>query len=232
MPTEKTSTRALTGPRVLTKQFEMADMTFVAPTPSTGVWENAASRETEWRGVVGKAIAYNEQYFDLSGYELDDLTLATVDVKIQDPGIYTYSGDADVFACYDIISQERLSEADLEQIKFNNTTLRQSAPGQALGPLDRSQVVSGTYRLFAKNANIASLPTLMLNQRTVRFGSGNATAVQKLWVYRLIVFIVGPSAGDVLVVPASTVVLMGNVVKEDEIPYLMRLKRSYELAQE
>jgi hypothetical protein len=228
----KASTRALTGPRILTKQFEMADMTFVVPTPSTGAWENAASRETQWRGVVGKAIAYNEQYFDLSGYEIDDLTLATVDVKIQDPGIYTYSGDADVFACYDIISQERLTTADLEQIKFNNTTLRQSAPGQALGPLDRAQIVSGTYRLFAKNANIAGLPTLMLNQRTVRFGSGNATAVQKLWIYRLIVFIVGPSVGDVLVVPATTVVLMGNVVKEDELPYMMRLKRSYELAQD
>ena len=109
------SSRALTGKRVLTKQVENADMIYVANGADLE-WHNRATTysETEWRGITNKAMVYNEQYFDLSGYELDDLTMGTVACRIQDPGVYLYSGDTDVFCVYDIISQERLSEDDLK----------------------------------------------------------------------------------------------------------------------
>ena len=224
------SDRALTGRRVLTQQFENADMIY-DQTGSDFEWKNYSGAESEWKGVFNKAMVYNEQYLDLSGYELDDLTLGTVSCRIQDPGIYMYSGDADVFGVYDIVSQERLSNEDMRTIKSNFTPTTQSAPGMSAGPLDRSQIVSGTFRLFTKNANITGLPTLMLNARTVRFGSGQPTAVQKLWCYRIVVFVTGPLQNDLLVIPAATLVLLANVYKEDELPYMMRLKRSYELQQ-
>lgn len=221
--------RALTGRRVLTQQFENADMVYT----QDGVnfqWENHPTAESEWQSVFGKAMTYNEQYLDLTGYELDDLTLGTVTCRLQDPGVYMYSGDADVFGVYDIVSQERLTEEDMRSIKANFTATTQSAPGMSAGPLDRAQIVSGTFRLFTKNSNIVGLPTLMLNARTVRFGSGSPTAVQKLWCYRIVVFITGPLLGDTLTIPASTLILIGDVYKEDELPYMMRLKRSYELS--
>ena len=214
----------------MTKQFENADMVYT----QDGVnfqWENHPTAESEWQTVTGKAMTYNEQYLDLSGYELDDLTLGVLTNQIQDPGAYMYSGNADVMAVYDILSQERLTEDDMRSIKSNNTATTQSAPGMPLGPLDRSQIVTGTYRLFAKNASIASLPSLMLNTRTVTFGSGNPTTVQKLWCYRIVVFLVGPLLGDALTIPASTFVVVGDVFKEDDLEYMMRLKRSYELAE-
>ena len=65
-------------------------------------------------------MAYNEQYFDLSGYELDDLTLGILDCRVQDPGAYLYSGDSDAMVMYDIVSNERLSEDDLKLFKTNN----------------------------------------------------------------------------------------------------------------
>ena len=227
------SSRALTGRRVLTKQVENADMIYVA-NGSDLEWHNRATTysETEWRGITNKAMVYNEQYFDLSGYELDDLTMATVACRIQDPGVYLYSGDTDVFCVYDIISQERLSEDDLKLMKTNCDTFIQAAPGMNLGPLDYSQIVSGTYRLFTKNASVVGLSGLMLNARTVKFGSGNPTAVQKLWVYRIVIFLQTPVAGDKLVIPATNVILLADVFKEDELVYMQRLKRSYELAQD
>lgn len=225
------SSRALTGRRVLTKQFENADM-FYKQDGVQFYWENAPQDESEWKSVVGKAITYNEQYLDLSGYELDDLTLATLSCRIQDPGIYMYSGDADVFGVYDIVSQERLSNEDMRTIKSNFTATTQAAPGMNNGPLDRAQIVSGTFRLFTKNANITGLPTLMLNARTVKFGSGQPTAVQKLWCYRIVVFVTGPLVGDTLTIPASTLILLADVFKEDDLVYMQRLKRSYELAQD
>jgi hypothetical protein len=229
----KDSSRALTGRRVLVQQFENADMVWsVGAGPIPDLWINRATTysASEWKGIDDKAIAYNEQYYDLSGYELDDLTLGVLDCRIQDPGAYLYSGDSDAMAVYDIVSNERLSETDLKLIKTNNDLFVQSAPGMAEGPLDRAQIISGTYRLFTKNANITGIPTLMLNARTVRFGSGNPTNVQKLWVYRIVVFFGTPLAGEFLAIPASSVLLISDVYKEGDLEYMMRLKRSYELA--
>jgi len=227
-----TSTRALTGIRTLTLQVEPAYMYYsLNPSPSVpSRWYNNPSYETQWQGIDDKAMAYTEQYFDLSGYELDDLTLAIMDAKVQDPGVYTYSGNEDIFICYDIYSQERLSEDDLKLIKSNHTTTTMSAPGMSEGPLDRSQIVFGLSRVFARNTTVTGLQTLMLNARTVRFGSGNPTAVQKLWAYRIIVFLQTPANEDTLVIPASTLVLVAQIVQEDDLPYMMRLKRSYELS--
>jgi hypothetical protein len=227
-----TSTRALTGIRTLTLQVEPAYMFYsLNPSPSVpSLWANFASYESQWKGVDDKAMAYNESYFDLSGYELDDLTLAIIDAKVQDPGVYTYSGNEDIFICYDIFSQERLTEDDLRLIKSNHTITNMSAPGMSEGPLDRSQIVFGLSRVFARNTTVTGLQTLMLNTRTVRFGSGNPTAVQKLWAYRIVVFLQTPADADKLLIPASTFVLIAQVVQEDDLPYMMRLKRSYELS--
>jgi hypothetical protein len=228
-------TRALTGPRTLTAQIEEGYLTyqFSADPNIDDIWKpvGGIGMTTQWNSVKNKAMCYAESYFDLSGYELDDLTLAPISVKVQDPGVYMYTGDADVFCIYDILSMERLTEEQLKEIKSNCKVDRQSAPGQARGPLDRGQVMFGLYRFFAKNANLTGLPQLMLNARTVRFGSGHSTAVQKLWIYRIVVFIGSPSADDKLTIPGATFVLNANISKEDEIPYMMRLKRSYELAE-
>jgi len=86
--------------------------------------------------------------------------------------------------------------------------------------------------LFTKNASVVGLPGLMLNARTVKFGSGNPTAVQKLWVYRVVMFLQTPAPGDLLVIPAANIVLLGDIFKEEELVYMQRLKRSYELAQD
>ena len=227
------SSRALTGMRTITKQIESAYMNYsLNPSPTVpSRWNLPAGYEdSQWEGVDDKAMCFAESYIDLSGYELDDLTVAIVDARVQDPGVYTYSGNEDIFICYDIFSQERLSLDDLKLIKSNHTLTTMNGPGMPDGPLDRSQIVFGLSRVFARNANVTGLPTLMLNARTVRFGSGNATAVQKLWVYRIIVFLQTPQDNDKLLIPAATMVLIADVVKEDELPYMMRLKRSYELA--
>jgi len=231
----KDSTRALTGMRTLSKQYMSGVMDWTLedsiyrfrPAPLTS---GPLYAPTQWQGVDNKAMLFTESYFDLSGYELDDLTVGIVDARVQDPGVYTYSGLEDVFFCYDIYSQERLTIDDLKLMKSLHTLERMSAPGMAEGPLDRSQIVFGMCRLFAKNANITGLPTMMLNTRTVRFGSGNATAVQKLWTYRIIVFIQTPAGGDRIVIPATTHLMIADVQKEDELPYMMRLSRSYELS--
>lgn len=231
---KSTSTRALTGTRVMTKQAEQAYMYWDDGTTSGGpiMMKSPLDQMSQWQGVENKAMAYYETYFDLSGYELDDLTVFIRSGRVQDAGIHTFSGNTDCFQIYDILSNERLTEEMLREIKANNRDIRSKAPNSIHGPLDYSQVIYGRYRLFSKNANLTSLPDLMLNCRDVRFGSGQATTVQKLWWYRIIVFTTTPENDEFILVPASTFVLVAEVGKEDDLAYIMRQKRSYELAQD
>jgi hypothetical protein len=235
MPKKKdTSTRALTGPRTLTTQFEMGAMRWTGGSASTATFVPTTSTPvgsfSGWSNIVGLPVIYNETYLDLSGYELDDLTLVPMDVKVQDPGVHLYTGTGHVFCIYDILSQERLTEADIDLLGENNRTNRQMGPGMPQGPLDRSQVVFGLYRFFTNNVSQTGMPQLMLNSRTVRFGSGQPTTVQKLWAYRIVIFADSPTANDEVTIPAATFVLNAQIVQEDTLPYMMRLKRSYELA--
>jgi len=213
------------GIRTISEQFEYGYMRFDGAT-----WLPYNSETTQWEGIPAKAACFNESYIDLSGYELEDLTVAPISVIVQDPGIYQFNGNPDVFAMYDLVSMERLTTADLQSIKANMTTEVQNAPGMPKGPLDRAQIIYGQFRLMAANSTVVGLPTMMLNARTVRFGSGNPTAVSKLWCYRIIAFVSTPTANDRLTIPAATFVLNIKVVKESELPYMMRLKRSYELS--
>jgi hypothetical protein len=84
-------------------------------------------------------------------------------------------------------------------------------------------------RLLGLSTQFAD-PTLLVPSTAGTFGSASPTAVQKLWIYRVIV--PGAGSGDPIIiqVPASRFVLAADIVKEDDLPYMMRLKRSYELA--
>lgn len=221
----------ITGIRTITEQVEQGYLIWKAFThPLPSYFKPLPDSSTQWQGIDNKAMCFTESYIDLSGYELDDLTVAPISIHVQDPGIYMSTTETDVFTMYDMVSMERLSEDDLRSIKEGMTTIVQSAPGMPLGPLDRAQIIYGKFRLFAKNTTVTGLNSLMLNARSVRFGSGNATAVQKLWVYRIVVFVETPADGETITIPAATFVLNVDVVKESELPYMMRLKRSYELA--
>jgi len=229
---KESSTRALTGPRTLTTQFEMASMTWYELPPEDSVFKptpGVTGSDANWQSITNLPVIYNENYLDLSGYELDDLTLIPSSVTVQDPGVYLYTGSGHVFCVYDILSQERLTPAQIDQLGELNRTNKQAGPGMPGGPLDREQIVYGLYRFFSNNTTQTGMPQLMLNARTVRFGSGQPTAVQKLWAYRIVIFADSPANLETVTVPACTFVLNAEIVKEKELPYMMRLKRSYEL---
>lgn len=229
----KEGSRALTGPRQMVKQFEMASMDWTAAATQTwfpnsnvniGSWSN-------WFSVgLKKPAFYNEGYLDLSGYERDDLTTVITSVKVQDPGVHLFEGTDGVFCIYDLLTTERLSAADLQELAENNRNTRQMGPGMPEGPLDREQVIFGLYRFFAHNNTNVGLPELMINARTARFGSGEPVAVQKLWCYRIVIFFDSPADGQNCTIPAANFVVNAEIIQEKDIPYLFRLKKSYELA--
>lgn len=226
---------ALTGPRQMVKQFEMASMYWNDLGGGSGEWLPSLNPNVgsyaNWKTVGNNLPAfYNEGYFDLSGYEREDLTTIVRSVRVQDPGVYLFQGADQVFVTYDIMTTERLTRSDLQLLANNNRVNRQMAVGMPEGPLDREQCVFGLYRFFAHNTTNVGLPELMINARTSRFGSGEPTAVTKLWTYRIVIFFDSPAGNLICTIPASNFVVNTEIVKESEVPYFFRLKRSYELA--
>ena len=80
MAEKKTMTRALTGDRLLHLNVPSTVATFTG----SNVWAATNGWDT-----LDNDLVYYENYFDLSGYELDDLTLVPTSMMVQDGLPYT-----------------------------------------------------------------------------------------------------------------------------------------------
>ena len=103
----KESTRALEGTRQLTQEIPPYQGEYLA----TNVWSTLGNEGWDNSGL-GNFISY-ETYFDLSGYELDDLTFIPTGVLVQDPGRFIASNATLDYEILDIVSQERLTPAEI-----------------------------------------------------------------------------------------------------------------------
>jgi len=213
------SDRALLGPRRLTNDIPEYQ----------GIYDGVVFPDYKgWSAGdpgLSNALMY-ESYIDMGGLTLDDLTFVPQGIELQDPGRYIMegfnTGDVEVL---DIISQERLTLPEIDA----NLTLG-NVPGMMESTEDFRQIIFGQYRgmlLANTSANVQLLSTVDGGL----FGSGEATAASKLWCYRIMrVNGAGMAPGIVLNAPASRFIVVGTTIGEKELPYMMRLKRSFELA--
>jgi len=182
---------------------------------------------------IGGFGMYAENSIDLSGYAMEDLTFATFETMYQDPGIYSNTdpsgsapGAATKLEVVELITDVPLSRTEITAAL---TSLGTTAPGLPGSTQDFTQVIYGNYRLYVSN-NTLGLPGYMQMIQSNGFGSKEPTASARLYCYRL-VLCETPNPGDILSLPACRVGLSGRMFREDELPYMMRLKRSYELRQ-
>ena len=211
----KDSTRALTGARLMNLAVPSCISEFAGGSfPGSNGWESFAG------GI------YHENYFDLSAYELDDLTAIPTLLELQDALPYFVTNAPSEFQVrvWDIISQEKLNPETV--VALYDSLDYPSSPGSTD---EWSQILMCNFRLFLTQNDFSSL-TLLLPATGGALGSSEPTTVQKLWTYR----IVSPAASELsnvrMNIPATRFVAGIEVIKEDELPYLMRLKRSYEIA--
>ena len=218
MPEKKTETRALTGTRLLHHNVPSTIATFTG----SNVW--AATNGWE---VLDNDLVYYENYFDLSAYELDDLTLVPTSLMLQDglPYTTTNARATTQLATLDIISQERL---DLTAI-YDNYVATYDIPGSPASKEDWTQILMCNYNLRTLQSDFG-VAVLLLPATNGAFGSSEPTAVQKLWLYRIAIPVSDDLSGSTWVIPPTRFVVGAEIIKEKELPYMMRLKRSYELA--
>lgn len=159
-------------------------------------------------------------YFDLSGYNRDRLTTFISGVELQEPG--PLSGGDENNQLLEIISTEKITDIDIAA--FTNIA-GFSGPGFSLSVENMDQIVYGRRRLYTQDSSITPVIPKLWHSST--WGTATGVTCDKLHLTRILFT---STLGAVTQVSDINVVLAVIVAKEDELPFLMRQKRSYELA--
>ena len=218
MAKEATTKGALTGSRLLHAT--------VPGTLATFTGGNVWAATNGWQTLTNDVV-YHESYFDLSAYELDDLTLVPTAISLQDGMPYTTTSvdPTRQLPIFDIVSQERLNIQEV----YDNYIASVSFPGSPESKEDWSQLLMCNFRLMLPQVDFTNV-ALLLPSTGGAFGSSEPTAVQKLWHYRIAIPTATDLSASTWLIPPTRFVLGAEIIKEAELPYMMRLKRSYELA--
>lgn len=198
----------------LTKQLEGTVITSVADPSLTAI-----TATNGWEGIVMTAefgAAVQRTYFDLAGWSRQELSSFVQGVDIQKMKFPFGSATKPIVWEYDILSTRRLTTAELSSFD--------DLPGFLPNTVDLMQVVYGELRMLGTNANIPG--TYVALDRTT-FGTGDATAMDKLHWTRLIVFL-NVGSGTMNVYPTNCVV-QSLTTKEKDLVWMERLRRSYVL---
>ena len=247
MAKKKKSGRALTGKRLMMK--EMMHYKFNMDPTSPVRWDlskNGYQQYSQTWRTAGAGYLVGKTYFDLSGYTLDKLSTFPQMITVQESGSYRMKEDLVAPAptpptlitdwrgamVIDIITEEHLSDEDVATL-VQNCTEKELCPSFPEGPLEFSQVIYGRYRMMGHDNAIWTVQQgnlTVLNQ--TQWGSGSPTTCDKLWIYRIIVplgFYI-TDTDDYIICPAARYVMSASIEKENDSAYMMRQKRSYELA--
>ncbi len=199
------------------------------------------SPATGWTPLTSNAGFFHETQIDLSGYAMDSLTFFPSAVGVQDPGVYRFAPKADSLTSglyvFDLITSTPINPSD---IMINDLLLGNYGPGMFGSDETFETILYGLFRAFSENSTI-KIPNFQQLQRSQRFESGEPTAADKLYCYRIVqvqadgLLPTDPSGGltpgqSYISIPAARQLIAGRITEESELVYMQRLKRSYELA--
>jgi hypothetical protein len=185
---------------------------------STGEWE-----------LLDANLGYflSSGYFDLAGMTLQEKTLFFSGALVQD---YLAPAIGSGVVGDNLVIVDLMMTTPFE----SNTKLFESyatGPGFLGSHENFEQITYGRSQVMTVNVdNLASGVPVLLHQNT--FGSGMATASDRIYTYRIVRFAQVSDADRALTLPACRHILAAEAKEEPEFQYLMRLMRSYELQNE
>jgi hypothetical protein len=193
----------------------------------------ATTPQTGWSQLSSNTGWFHETQIDLSGYAMDSLTFFPSAVGVQDPGVYRMlPGAASTTSSLYVLDLVTSTPINVDDIMLTDLLGNMQGPGMFGSDETFETILYGLFRVFAENSTI-KIPNFQQLQRSQRFESGEPTAADKLYCYR-IVQISATGALDAglsyIVVPAARQLVAGRITEESELVYMQRLKRSYELA--
>lgn len=210
----------LEGPRLLAKQLggaiiETDDTTAPAVSSVTGA---------NWKRLNNRAFV-NRSYYDLTGYNRYDLTSFFQGVEIQEE--FGPNGTLPVWII-DMLTTEFVDDDTITNALFDNAALLGDLPGFPGSTMNQEQVVYGRNRTFYTSTNYVDNKVSEF-ARTM-WGTCSAATSDKIHLTRIVMLDVTVPALATISIPPCNYVTSIVVGKEKELAFMMRQKRSYELA--
>jgi hypothetical protein len=216
--------------RTLTAEFPMLSATFDG---GTELWSLVGTND--WIALANGAW-FNETSIDLSGYALERKTFFPY-TSIEQRSGSTQAGFQATLTEQPTVSESTIiSSVPFTQIDLALTLV--TAPGfiqiGTVGNLrfNRDVIMHGETKNYVVDTSLSVAGTsniLKLASREV-YSSLEPTAADKLYCYRVIYISSARGEGISGFIPASRVILPGTITEEPQLEHMMRLKRSYELA--
>lgn len=210
--------------RVLRKNWSGVGLTWDGDSATTAtLLENEGSWKTFTQagpGALTTCVLYRIDYFDLSGYELEDETVYPQSVLIGDMetvnGSSTGTGASLLRA--DLVLTKAPTEADLQNV---SQMMGWQLPGSTNSRFGLEEVIYGRFTKYIQTVDTGLFQPL----QTTTWGAGDSTAGQKLYFVQAYLMYT-PTSG--LLIPSSSIIIPTMIGKEPDLEYMMRLYRSYE----
>tara|TARA_Y100001938_G_scaffold128586_1_gene182471 strand:- start:1532 stop:2272 length:741 start_codon:yes stop_codon:yes gene_type:complete len=236
---------------------EFAPLILVADPANVGQFIQQPGFTTDYLPVpnTNNVIWFTEQKLDMVGYLKEDLTAFYRNSFEQTGGLESvqwFAQPSDPLKAFDagiiemvVVSSVPLTPENLAAAVLNSPgfiPFLTPPGGFEPGNFNREQIIHGSRTLHALDTSMGSDDLSSQGAGYLRiaryeeFSSLEPTAVEYLYAYRVFYFSnAGNKAGQITGytsagLGAKRVILSAMLDKEADIPYLMRLKRGYELA--
>jgi len=177
-----------------------------------------------WEVLSGPQGVYHHfvarTYIDLAGWSKQELTTFTQGIDIQKQLIPIFTGVIPNLWELDYITTRRITDDELTEIGNDN-----SLPSFHSSTLDLMEMIYGERLSYAVNTQIGGT---FVQVGEERFGSGNPTAMDKMHWTRHIIIPAAAPASTLQVYPTNLIV-QALTVKEKDLVWMERLRRSYVL---
>lgn len=237
--------------------LEFAPLVIVGDPLNPGQYKQQSGFVTDYQPVpnTNNVIWFTEHKLDMTGYLKEDLTAFYRNSFEQTAGLETaqwFARAAKPLKAFDagiiemvVVSSVPITPENLASAVLNSPgfiPFQTATGGFEPGNFNREQIIHGSRTLHALDTSMGADDLADVGSGYLRiaryeeFSSLEPTAVEYLYAYRVFYL---SDAGDSLtlqtgytsvVFGAKRVILSAMLDKEEDIPYLMRLKRGYELA--
>jgi len=180
---------------------------------------------------TGVQWALHRTYVDIVGWSKDDITAFTQGAAFQEAERWVASLDGVVplLSTWDMVSVNGISDSAFDTNRFfgPGPPYNWQAPGMSGSNYNLEEILAGRYRCFAESTDVTSIAQINLQV----WGAGDATAGDRIHITRAILLEATTVYPGSLFVPAMAVVIPTLLVKEPDLVYMERLRRSYVLAE-
>jgi len=181
--------------------------------------------ETTLSDLGNYAVFYQQDYFDLSGYTKEQETTFPAAVVFQEIGSHWLQGGPIIFSV-DYVTKKVIRVSDLTA---QTSVVTLDLVGSPRSRFSLEEIFYANLKTWRDSADIAGSS---VTTESTSWGIADATAAEKLYITRAFYLPMGQAPAIMqYTAPDCGVVVPVLVAEEPDLEYIMRLKRSHELAE-